>query len=203
MRFVDAALGTVTAASAPRAITKYSNDSWGYSASTFRHRDIHASRPPVLEEMRTHGPSIDVRELVRLYARSSDVIALKLDVEGAEFGILDALADDPEVLCNISFLFVEYHNLKFNLTKYAIRGDAYHYIGTRIHDAMDTYPGCKLRINWRSFWSACGESMRFVWAGKSQQATGKNMSGSEGKLGKKSRGRVRRGRQMRVKVPDR
>ena len=101
---------------------------------------------------------------------------VKVDVEGMEFPLLDALADEPQLLCSISYLFVEYHNLKFNLTKYGFRADAYSHIGGRIRQAMDSFPKCKLRIHWRSFWSACGESMRFVWAGKSQQATGRNMS---------------------------
>ena len=48
----------------------------------------------------------------------------------------------------LSFLFVEYHNLKFNLTKYpGFQEDEYFRIGGRIHNAMDSVPGCKLRIN--------------------------------------------------------
>ena len=154
VRFVDAALGTVTGPALPRTIIKYSNDTWGLTSTTFSHRDIHAGRPPLLEEFVTHGPGVDVRQLVRRYRSSSPTIALKLDIEGGEFGVLDALADAPDVLCSISYLFVEYHNLKFNLTKYGFRGDAYHHIGDRIHHAMDSVPDCKLR-------SECHDSRSF------------------------------------------
>ena len=205
LRYVDAALGTVTGPAVPRTIVRYSNDTWGLTATTFSHRDIHAGRPPLLATWNTSGASLDIRDVLRRYGSATTHIALKLDVEGMEFAVLDALADEPQLLCSVSYLFVEYHNLKFNLTKYGFRADAYSHIGGRIRQAMDSVPNCKLRIHWRSFWSACGESMRFVWAGKTQQATGRNMSdqASAGKA-KSNRARAprkaataRRGRMLR------
>ena len=134
-----------------------------------------------------------MRDIVARYRGRAEKFALKLDVEGWEFAILDALTAQPELLCALDYLFVEYHNLKFNATKYGLPEDVYHRIGGKIQKAMDEVPGCRLRIHWRSFWSACGEPMRFVWSG-SYQATNVNASTN----GKGGRGARRRGRR-RVK----
>ena len=32
--------------------------------------------------------------------------------------------------------------------------DGYFKVGARIHELMNDYPGCRLKINWRNFWSA-------------------------------------------------
>ena len=32
----------------------------------------------------------------------------------------------------------------------------------KVHAAMEL-PGCRLKVYWRSFWSACGDEMRFKW----------------------------------------
>ena len=31
---------------------------------------------------------------------------------------------------------------------------------------MDERPGCKLMLYWRSYWSSCGDPMRYTWAGQ-------------------------------------
>ena len=176
VQYIDAALSTSTTANAKRHIVRFSNHSFGTTAHYFSHEDIHARTVPILHSWVTRGQSLDVRAIIRRYMGTASHIALKLDVEGEEFAILGALAEEPHLLCSLSFLFVEYHNLKFNLTKYpGFREDEYFRIGGRIHNAMDSVPGCKLRIDWRSFWSACGEPMRMNWM-RSYQATGRNAS---------------------------
>jgi hypothetical protein len=50
-----------------------------------------------------------------------------------------------------------------------MREDAYDRLKRRIHARMEE-PGCRLHIYWRSFWSACGDVMRFRWQ-QSFQAT--------------------------------
>ena len=70
--------------------------------------------------------------------------------------------------------------------------DVYAVVGAKIQRAMDHYPGCRLRINWRSFWSACGEPMKFIWM-NSYQATGVNATAKAGKGGGRRRGRRARG----------
>ena len=197
VQFVDAALGNVTSASAKRDITKFSNHTFGRSAHWFSHEDIHAKTVPILRAYSTYGPSLDVRDVIRHHMRTAKTIALKLDIEGAEFAALDGLADEPSLLCAVSFLFIEYHNLKFNLTKYGFHADEYSRIGNRIRTAMDTVPDCKLRIHWRSFWSACGEPMRFAWM-RSEQATGRNASVSSS-----SKKQKRKGRQLRRRASGR
>ena len=123
VQYVDAALGVSSARSATRRIVRYSSHTpWGLTHSTFAHRDIHANFPPALEEFTTHGRTIGVRDLMRKWSlqvpraeaggRPAGALALRLDVEGAEFAILDELASDPATLCEIDYLFVEYHNLK-------------------------------------------------------------------------------------------
>ena len=84
VRFVDAALGVHTAASAPRRIVRYSNHSFGTThEGAVSHYDLHLNKPPQLETWTTHGASLDVRDIIRRYKASATSIALKLDVEGA------------------------------------------------------------------------------------------------------------------------
>jgi hypothetical protein len=176
VHFIDAALGVRTSASATRNIVRYSEHPLGETATTFSHHDIHRATLPQLSTYRHDGPSLDVRDIIERYASGPQgvetTLALKLDVEGGEFEILDALADSPRLLCRISYLFVEYHSLKANMSANGLAANAYNRIGEKIHRAMDEVEGCRLRINWRSFWSSCGESMRFAWM-KSEQATGR------------------------------
>ena len=146
IRFVDAALGIETSMSSPRTIVRYSNHTFGTTTGAFSHHDLHLNKPPQLDSWVHRGPSLDVRQIISRYRRSATSIALKLDVEGSEFAILDALAEDPSLLCSIDYLFTEYHNLKFNMTKYGWPEDMYSRVGNRIHHAMDTVPGCKLRM---------------------------------------------------------
>lgn len=194
VRYVDAALGVETAREAERTIIKYSNHSYGLTTGRVSHHDLHLTRPPVLASFVHRGPSIGVRDLIRRYRTSATTIALKLDVEAWEFDILPSLIAEPELLCSIDYMFTEYHNSKFNATKYGWPDRAYSNINDAIRLAMDTVPNCKLRINWRSFWSACGEPMRFVWSG-SYQATNVNVSA---KPKPKPKGRGRRGRRGRL-----
>ena len=38
------------------------------------------------------------------------MIALKLDIEGAEWWALEELVADPALLCRISYIFTEFHS---------------------------------------------------------------------------------------------
>jgi hypothetical protein len=192
LRFIDGVLGNVTAASAPRNIVTYARGPFGSSATSFDWDDIHAGKPPVLALERESGPSFDMMEVLGEAVRlnRAPVIALKLDVEGLESWMLNALADAPEVACAISYLFVEFHHLpnqRVNLTRYGLRPDLYEDLKTRIHAHMER-PGCKLKVYWRSFWSACGDVMRFQWR-SSEQATDQP---AKTKGGKSRRGKRRR-----------
>ena len=55
-----------------------------------------------------------------LAANSSATIGLHLDVEGAEFEIMRALVATPALLCAVSYIFVETHDLHVNLTEYGM-----------------------------------------------------------------------------------
>ena len=47
---------------------------------------------------------------------------------GDEFWMLDLLSREPQLLCNISYLFVEFHNLpgkRANLSHYGLDADMY------------------------------------------------------------------------------
>ena len=106
----------------------------------------------------------------------SVVLALKLDVEGDEEWMINRLADDPALLCGLSYLFVEFHHLpggrpgsgRANLTQWGLPEDHYERVKRKIHTAIEERPGCRLRVYWRSFWSACGDVMRFQWQGSAQ-----------------------------------
>jgi len=195
VRFINASLGLVSGPAVSRRVTKYSNDPAGTSAHAFDWQDIHA-KPLQMEERSVVSPGVDIRELITTTLRENEgaVIALKLDVEGGEFSILDALMQ-ADILCSLSYLFVEYHNLHLdkhprNLTAYGHPEDAYYSYNNRIHALMDRPGGCRLQINWRSFWASCGDDNRFVWMNL-PQATGSNAS--RGRTRTARRGRARRG----------
>ena len=80
--------------------------------------------------------------------------------------MIESLSRKPELLCALSYLFVEFHHLpgmRANLTQWGLPEDLYEIVKTRIHAAMDARPGCKLQVYWRSFWAACGDVQRFMW----------------------------------------
>ena len=63
-----------------------------------------------------------------------------------------------------------YRNLHANMSSYGLPANlssrdphmtAYTELGQRVRRLMDT-PGCKLRIHWRNFWSACGDPARYM-----------------------------------------
>ena len=71
------------------------------------------------------------------------------------------------------------------------------HIGWALGTSPEANAGCRLRIHWRNFWSACGEPARYAWM-KSTQATGANESTDAAPPPKKRGGRrERRGRARR------
>ena len=99
--FVDGALGNLTAAAAPREVVTYSRHESGASAVSMAFGDIHVEGKPAPLSTRTvRGASYDVRQLVRraLARNTSAVIALRLDIEGAEWWALEALLA-ADLLC--------------------------------------------------------------------------------------------------------
>ena len=106
------------------------------------------------------------------------------------------------MLCNVSFLFVEYHNLHANMSAYGFPSNRskdphmtfYSELGARVRALMDR-PGCRLGIHWRNFWNACGDPARYVWM-KSPQATGR--SADEASTAPRGRKKGRRGRARRL-----
>ena len=82
--------------------------------------------------------------------------------------------------------------LRANLSRYGLDADMYEVLKRQIHPLMEQ-PSCQLRVYWRSFWSACGDVMRFQWR-DTEQATDKppNPKAGRGKAGGRRRGRRRR-----------
>ena len=76
---------------------------------------------------------------------------------------LEALTAEPELLCRLSYLFVEFHNMHVNLPDYGFDAGLQDTIKRRIYAAMNEKPGCRLQIFWRSLWASCGDSQRFEW----------------------------------------
>jgi hypothetical protein len=191
VRFIGGALTNASSPSVSRTVTTYASNTWGSTATTLDYADIFGSRPPPRATEVVAVPSfglIDTLDSV-LSRNASAVIAVRLDVEGDELWILDQLAGSPR-LCDLSFLFVEFHHLpgrRGNLTKYGVREDVYDRLKDRIHARMEQ-PGCRLQIYWRSFWSACGDAMRFQWQ-QSFQATDAEPAKAKHKS---ARGRSRR-----------
>ena len=112
VRFIEGSLANATAASEPRTVYTYNSKSpAGSMATSFKFRQIHVT-PPVLSEETMLAPTYDVRELIAraLRHQPNAVIALKLDIEGGEFQLLDWLTSSGDI-CRISYLYVEFHNL--------------------------------------------------------------------------------------------
>ena len=137
-RLVDAALTLRSGPDEPREVVTYARNRWGSSATRLNFTDIHPKQPPVLARKAVRGASYDVRDVLRsvLSRNSSSLIALKLDVEGDEFWMLDALSREPALLCAVSYLFVEFHNLpgmRANLSGYGLDADMYEVLKRQIH----------------------------------------------------------------------
>ena len=205
VRFVGAALSNVTAVSAPRTIVQFARNKWGSTATTLPFADIFPrNKPPQLSVRVEHGPSYDVLDVLaraRQLNRSS-VIALKLDVEGDEEWMIERLSRHSELLCALSYLFVEFHHLpkqRANLTRWGLDEDLYEIVKNRIHALMEERPGCKLQVYWRSFWAACGDRQRFEWLNAPQvtdrEADGGILGGGRPRGRAAKRGRRRRGRE--------
>ena len=113
VRYIDGALSNRSGVDLPREVVTYARNRWGSTATTLTFKDIHPSQPPLLSSATVRGASYDVRDVLRaaLQRNASSLIALKLDVEGDEFWMLDQLSREPQLLCNVSYLFVEFHNL--------------------------------------------------------------------------------------------
>jgi hypothetical protein len=95
--------------------------------------------------------------------------------------MIQELSERPQLLCALSYLFVEFHHLpgqRANLTQWGLPEDLYEIVKTRIHAAMDERPQCRLQIYWRSFWGACGDVQRFMWI-STPQASDKARRSSE------------------------
>ena len=106
--------------------------------------DIHVEGKPAALSTRTvRGASYDVRQLLRrtLALNSSAVVALRLDIEGGEWWVIEALLAD-DLLCSVNYMFVEFHGSateaqRFKLPKYGIATDAFERLKERVHKAME------------------------------------------------------------------
>jgi hypothetical protein len=167
VRYVSGALSTRSTASASRSVVTYARTPWGSTANGFRFEDIHTAGPKALSEEQLSAPSYDIRDIIRRVQQhnSSALIAVRLDVEGDEFAILDALLRSPQLLCSISYLFVENHNFRVNLTNYGFPEQLKDTLKQDVHKMMEA-PSCKLKVYWRSYWASCGDEQRFMWRGQ-------------------------------------
>ena len=200
LRFVDGALSN-RSGSSPRTVVTYSAAPAGSMATAYEFEDIFPKKPTRLATEVVRVPSYDVRDVLdeALRQNRSAVVALKLDVEGDEAWVMDRLFSAPDVLCSLTYLYVEWHHLpgqRVNLTKYGLRDkranltDEYDRMKDGVHALMER-PGCRLKVYWRSFWAACGDPQRFEWI-STEQALG-HPPPAKGKGKGRRRGR-RRGR---------
>lgn len=112
VRFVEAALGNVTAPDESRRVVRYADNVWGVSASGLRWGDVHVGDKPVARETTSiSGQSYDLRGIVARVRslNASAVVAIKLDIEGSEYWALEPLVADPELLCSVSHASAELH----------------------------------------------------------------------------------------------
>lgn len=106
---------------------------------------------------------------------------------------MDLLSRDLDLACEVDFLFVEFHHLpgktpgsgRANLTRWGLPEDHYERVKSRIHGAMEARPGCRLKVYWRSFWAACGDTQRFEWEATEQVTDVKQSRERAGKTKKR------------------
>ncbi len=180
VRFVHGALSNATRARERREVVTFSRHPQGEGVtSRFRFDDIHLApggliQPKQISARAVDVPGYDLAELLeRVRQRNaSTVVAVRLDVEGGEYEMVAALLRRPELLCFISFLFVEYHHSatpeqRLSLPRYGLDADAFERLKEGVHAAMER-PGCRLQLYWRSFWASCGDQQRFEWRDSAQ-----------------------------------
>ena len=184
VRFVHGSLANASAVRAAVSVVTYGPHRLARSAAAFRWDDMMLAPGGVVKPRALGAPearfgvSFGVADLLRrvFAANASAVVALRLDVEGAEYAVVEALLDaGAEALCKLSYLFVEWHHTateaqRKGLLAYGLPADAFERLKERVHAAMEL-PGCRLRIFWRSFWASCGDQQRFEWR-DSEQARG-------------------------------
>jgi hypothetical protein len=174
VRFIDGQLSNRTAVLSPKTIVRYGNGPTAVSATTMHFGDVHVEGPRSVSERTELGRSYSLRDLVSsaLSRNASSVIALKLDIEGAEWWALDELTADPSLLCGVSYIFSEFHGSataeqRAKLPGYGLPEDMFEILKSRAHAAMER-PGCRLKLYWRSFWASCGDQQRFEWRNSKQ-----------------------------------
>ena len=62
--------------------------------------------------------------------------------------MLDRLSREPQLLCSVSYLFVEFHNLpgqRANLSQYGLDADMYEVLKRQVHPLMEQ-PSCRLKV---------------------------------------------------------
>jgi hypothetical protein len=182
VRFVHGALGNVTAARAPRTVYTYGRHPQAHSVSAFEFDEVHVApggvvKPRARSSHSEDGPRFSLAGLLeRILARNaSAIVAARLDVEGSEYELLDALTTQPRLLCSLSYLFVEFHltatpEQRARLPHYGLPSDVFERLKDKVHAAMEQ-PGCKLQIYWRSFWASCGDQQRFEWRDSAQASS--------------------------------
>jgi hypothetical protein len=137
-------------------------------------------RPAMLESRVVVGRSYALDELISaaLTLNPGATIAVRLDIEGGEWWAMRRLVERPDVLCGVSQLFVEYHSAaneaqRTRLASYGFRHNEFDWLKDRVHAAMEEIPGCRLQLNWRSFWASCGDQQRFEWRDSPQAMEGR------------------------------
>jgi len=174
VRVIAAALSNVTASEIALNLVRYSDAPDGVTATTLGFADVHVEGPRVLSQAWMRAASVGVSDMLRHARRLNPqmTIAMRLDIEGAEWSVMRMLADEPELLCQIDFLFVEFHSTataaqRERLPSYGIAADAFEQIKARVHAAMERRQ-CRLQLYWRSFWASCGDLQRFEWRDSAQ-----------------------------------
>eukprot|EP00962_Isochrysis_galbana_P005073 scaffold1394_cov109-Isochrysis_galbana.AAC.16 len=169
--FIDGALSNRTTADEPRTLWRFARHRWGETAVALGFEEVHVEGRPVAVSSRTvRARSYDLNEVLRQALRHNPaaVIALRLDVEGDEWWMLERLVAAPELLCAVSFLFAEFHSAanaaqRDRLAAHGLAPDAFETLRKRVHAAMEQVPHCRLKLYWRSFWASCGDKQRFEW----------------------------------------
>jgi hypothetical protein len=169
--FINGSLSNRTRIDESRTLWRFARHRWGETAVALGFDEVHVEgRPAPISTRTVRARSYDLSDVIReaLGHNPDAIIALRLDVEGDEWWMLERLVSEPELLCAVSFIFCEFHSAasatqRNRLAAHGLAPDAFETLRLRVHMAMEQVPHCRLRLYWRSFWASCGDKQRFEW----------------------------------------
>lgn len=75
---------------------------------------LHASKPLNRNQAKVLVPTFDINRLIEMIPLGSKKLIIKLNIEGAEYEVLEAILNNPTSLDKITELWLDFHGHQFN-----------------------------------------------------------------------------------------